>query len=97
MAKVKFEVAQFNRCISEGAVSLLEAEVKDLLFRAYATMKRANNLLNSAFSLAPGTAGGRPAVTGQATEAFKEATGHINPALEKIRQYISREPEESKE
>lgn len=92
-----FEVAQFNRCISEGAVSLLETEVKDLLFRAYVAMKRANGLLHSAYSLAPGTAGGRPVVTNDAKEAFKEATGHIHPALEKIRQYISHELEESKE
>jgi hypothetical protein len=86
-----FEVAQFNRCVSEGANSLLEPEVKEPLFRAYVFMKRTNSLLNAAFAFPPSTNGWAEAQNAARAE-IKEATPNIKPVLDKIRNFLSREP-----
>jgi hypothetical protein len=38
----QFELSQFNRTISEGLLSLLTDELRDMLIEAYAKMKKAN-------------------------------------------------------
>ena len=42
-----FSLSQFERCVSEGVLSLLQPELKQRLIAAYAAMKRANSQIDA--------------------------------------------------
>ena len=46
-ASAHFSLVQFERCISEGILSLLQVELKQRLIAAYASMKRANSQMDT--------------------------------------------------
>jgi hypothetical protein len=84
-----FALTQFDRCISEGVLSLLELDLKERLINAYAAMRRANNQIDA---IAPARSGEAQALAVNRTrDRLNETLPLIQEALARLRQVLARE------
>ncbi len=85
------EVAQFNRCISEGATALMADDVKHAIFAAYAAIKRANAFVTAMPNFEINRDPWAEAMN-RATRGLREVRGPIDAALDALNQHLGREP-----
>ncbi len=88
-ASAHFSVTQFERCVSEGILSLLEPDLKAKLITTYATMKRANIQID----VIPAARSGEPhaLAVNAARDRLREAQPLIRAALDSLSKILSRE------
>lgn len=84
------EVAQFNRCIEEGATALMADDVKRAIFGAYAAIKRANAFVVAMPSFEMNRDPWAEAMN-RASRALREASDPITAALDALNQHLGRE------
>ena len=89
LTSAHFALTQFDRCISEGVLSLLELDLKERLINAYAAMRRANNQIDA---IAPARSGEAQALAVNRTrDRLNETLPLIQEALARLRQVLAPE------
>ena len=84
-----FALTQFERCISEGVLSLLQPDLKEHLINACAAMKRANNQIDI---IGPARSGDAQAhAVNRTRDRLKETQPLIRDALAQLRQVLAPE------
>jgi hypothetical protein len=83
-----FEVSQFNRCIAEGILSLLEPDLKSTIYDAYVSLKHLNSLIAGLTMHHPGSASWADAGK-HAQRALKAAKPVIVKTLTALRTHLS--------
>jgi hypothetical protein len=89
LTSAHFALTQFERCISEGVLSLLEPDLKERLINAYAAMRRANSQIDA---IAPARSGEAQALAVNRTrDRLNETLPLIQEALARLRQVLAPE------
>jgi hypothetical protein len=89
LTSAHFALTQFDRCISEAVLSLLELDLKERLINAYAAMRRANNQIDA---IAPARSGEAQALAVNRTrDRLNETSPLIQEALARLRQVLAPE------
>jgi hypothetical protein len=86
----QLEAAQFDRCVSSGATSLIEDKLKGLIYTAYASIKRANAFVAAMPAFTPGSNAWAEAFN-RANAALKQTSPEISAALDDLRKHLSHE------
>ena len=82
-----YEINQFDRCISEGILSIIDEELKNNLMDAYSKMKRTNGFTKYLGSYT--RTGESRETLNNTTKAHRDAADPIKNALENLRKFIS--------
>ncbi|MFL5327558.1 MAG: hypothetical protein ACJ8C4_01475 [Gemmataceae bacterium] len=83
---------QFRRAIHDGAIAVLEDELKSHINRAYNDIRRANTLISNSFRNGRDTTL-YAAPMQAAVNSVSDAKQSINAALESLFAFLSSEPE----
>ena len=84
------EDARFNDCLARGAISLMDDRLKDLIYAAYASIKRANAYIAAVPSFPVGQDPWAQAVN-RANGHLRGAQPEVEAALAVLRDYLSQE------
>jgi hypothetical protein len=87
------EVTQFNRCVSEGILSLVELNIKDAVYQAYISIKRVNTYLSVLTTIMPTATSWQNAAT-SIRQPLKTARNEIEAAIDELYKHLGREPDE---
>jgi HNH endonuclease len=84
------DVTQFDRCISEGVLSLLAPDIREAIFQAYISSKRVNSLLSTLGVITPTSTAWQNSME-TIRQYLRKAKSDIEAAIAELYRYLAHE------